>query len=853
MIGLAPLAWYFWTYRQVVDRQLTEGQQRLRQDVDNLGASLNEALEEVELSAQFVANEASRLLHQDVPEVSLTSLRELGYDWHKFTTREHGKIRQTIFLTRFASDVPTDAQIVGDELRFDSNVFLNAFHYLRRVSDKDTERSCGDDEWPMVLEETWTLLADIGHVESDEAWHHELNRRIRDKEELSDAVAYISGDSALGLGSPYAELDHEHRKSISAFRQRFLQFLLPLKMVHSGETPNELYEAVIKELESSDLPQKARLQRAYHDILLTHKLDEAYEQVKLKLYHTRPSYTDASRNPSHRFIPQLRTSWIYLTTADGLMRIFPYHCNETQPWNWDPAKMDYVTLPMSDEKACWTTAYWDTAGDGFMVTFSHPVADSTDVFRTISHDVTLSEIEHFLRHNLATGFGRDAQVFLVDGQGGILIFEGHEYPSDKPSGWHPTSPKANAELVYEWLENHEKRWLQGAVKAVVGEVAYDDERIVTDIKDDEGQLWSLAWTPVQNTGWRLAAYQTNDSVAALGELWWATLTSACVAGILVTSVGVALAFVMTKDIRRMNTVLRTTDRMSGGFVAQLRCVARRSSSSEISRLASAMAFQAESEYKLVAKARHEIRNPLVHLQACGRLVRRIASFSQKALRVSAEEDRYELEKESREIEMMAHRLISATERIKDCVDLLRDDPETRLEPELVNIEKCIRLAAHWADTDHRGLEKIVQINCDYNEPIECFRVRLTRVFINVFINAGDAILRKFERIKDGRIQVSVTGSDDVVHITIQDNGEGIQEGVLPRVFEQGYTTAEDTTERGYGLAVVQEIVEQLHSGKVKISSTVGSGTTVSIDIRKASNSFAAFPRSNEACVQRGQS
>jgi signal transduction histidine kinase len=108
-------------------------------------------------------------------------------------------------------------------------------------------------------------------------------------------------------------------------------------------------------------------------------------------------------------------------------------------------------------------------------------------------------------------------------------------------------------------------------------------------------------------------------------------------------------------------------------------------------------------------------------------------------------------------------------------------------------------------------------------PIECLPSELNQVFMNVLMNAGQAI-------KDqGIITVTTSVYGDRVHIDIGDDGEGIPADVLPRVFDPFYTTKPVGSGTGLGLAISYGIVTK-HHGTIEISSTPGQGTLLRIEL-----------------------
>ena len=77
-----------------------------------------------------------------------------------------------------------------------------------------------------------------------------------------------------------------------------------------------------------------------------------------------------------------------------------------------------------------------------------------------------------------------------------------------------------------------------------------------------------------------------------------------------------------------------------------------------------------------------------------------------------------------------------------------------------------------------------------------------------------------------RTEVSA-GLHEALIVTVQDTGCGMDARQLQRAFDDFYTTRQDGS--GLGLAFVRRVVEA-HGGEVKLSSTLGEGTTVTIEL-----------------------
>lgn len=83
---------------------------------------------------------------------------------------------------------------------------------------------------------------------------------------------------------------------------------------------------------------------------------------------------------------------------------------------------------------------------------------------------------------------------------------------------------------------------------------------------------------------------------------------------------------------------------------------------------------------------------------------------------------------------------------------------------------------------------------------------------------------------EGKIQVNLTGDDEIVQLSIQDTGPGIPVSEHYRVFERFYrgsTATPDKMGSGLGLAIAKQIVEA-HGGRIKVDSEEGVGSTFTV-------------------------
>jgi signal transduction histidine kinase len=120
----------------------------------------------------------------------------------------------------------------------------------------------------------------------------------------------------------------------------------------------------------------------------------------------------------------------------------------------------------------------------------------------------------------------------------------------------------------------------------------------------------------------------------------------------------------------------------------------------------------------------------------------------------------------------------------------------------------------------------ITVETDFGElpPVECWAGMLGQVFLNILVNAGQAI------DGPGRITVRTRAEGGTVHIAIADTGRGIQPEDRPKIFAGGFTTKAVGVGTGLGLSLSKKIVEETHCGSIDFESEAGVGTTFHIRI-----------------------
>ena len=132
------------------------------------------------------------------------------------------------------------------------------------------------------------------------------------------------------------------------------------------------------------------------------------------------------------------------------------------------------------------------------------------------------------------------------------------------------------------------------------------------------------------------------------------------------------------------------------------------------------------------------------------------------------------------------------------------------------------------------------------DEVPCVRAsesRLCQVFINLLVNAAQAMEKRDTGDREIRVKTRHDESAGLVGIDVADTGEGISEERRARIFEPFFTTKASGT--GLGLSICRDIIERM-GGRIDVASTVGKGTTFTVwlSTTREVNRSAASPQLN---------
>ena len=219
----------------------------------------------------------------------------------------------------------------------------------------------------------------------------------------------------------------------------------------------------------------------------------------------------------------------------------------------------------------------------------------------------------------------------------------------------------------------------------------------------------------------------------------------------------------------------------------------------------------ESIGTLAAGIAHEVGNPLASISALVQVVQRDTN------------DLFIKEK----LGLVKSQVTRISKIIRDLVDFSRP---SNYELHLTDINKSIKEAVEITRVGTKA--KNIKFETVLNEDVPSLPLipdQIQQVFLNILINAVDAITESPTNHRPDTIEVNSFVEDGNVMITFKDTGPGIKENNFNKVFEPFFTTKGQGKGTGLGLWVSYGIVKSFQ-GDIQIESSPGEKTTFTITL-----------------------
>jgi two-component system NtrC family sensor kinase len=240
--------------------------------------------------------------------------------------------------------------------------------------------------------------------------------------------------------------------------------------------------------------------------------------------------------------------------------------------------------------------------------------------------------------------------------------------------------------------------------------------------------------------------------------------------------------------------------------------------------------------QLAAGVAHEINNPIgfvtSNLGTLQKYMGRVGEFlhrqaelfpqaagDDRALRLAQIRKQLKIEPILEDLPALIAESLDGVERVRKIVQNLKSFSRIdQSDYSLADINQCLddTLNIIWNELKYK-----CTVKKEYGDlpQTRCYPQQLNQVFMNLLVNAAQAIESK------GEIVITTRASETEITIAIADSGSGIPPENLGRIFEPFFTTKEVGKGTGLGLSITYDIVTKKHGGRIEVTSEPGKGTT----------------------------
>ncbi len=228
-------------------------------------------------------------------------------------------------------------------------------------------------------------------------------------------------------------------------------------------------------------------------------------------------------------------------------------------------------------------------------------------------------------------------------------------------------------------------------------------------------------------------------------------------------------------------------------------------------LVDALEDEKEKQNRIIASISHDIKTPLTS----------ILGYSDRLLNAKLDENR-----KNDYIEKIHNKAITLRDLTEEFDDYLSCNLKDTLKREDIPINDFLNVIRKDYNDDlaEKGIKLFIQNDCE-GEVLHIDSAKMKRVFSNIIANSARYTPKK------GKINIKCKKIDKYIEFTISDNGEGVAEKDLNRIFEPLFTSDPSRKISGLGLSICKEIVEN-HGGYIYARNNENKGLDIIFTIKR---------------------
>jgi two-component system, NtrC family, sensor kinase len=239
--------------------------------------------------------------------------------------------------------------------------------------------------------------------------------------------------------------------------------------------------------------------------------------------------------------------------------------------------------------------------------------------------------------------------------------------------------------------------------------------------------------------------------------------------------------------------------------------------------------------ELTAGIAHEIQNPLNFVNNFSEINKELVDELQSELKSGNTEEAIAISNDIKDNEeKINHHGKRADAIVKGMLQHSRSSTGIK-EPTNINAlaDEYLRLAYHGLRAKDKGFN--ATLKTDFDESIDKINIvpqDIGRIFLNLYNNSFYAVAEKKKQQAENyepSILVSTRKVENKIYIHVKDNGNGIPQKVIDKIFQPFFTTKPTGQGTGLGLSLSYDIVKA-HGGEIKVETKEGQGSEFTIQL-----------------------
>lgn len=242
--------------------------------------------------------------------------------------------------------------------------------------------------------------------------------------------------------------------------------------------------------------------------------------------------------------------------------------------------------------------------------------------------------------------------------------------------------------------------------------------------------------------------------------------------------------------------------------------------------------------ELTAGIAHEIQNPLNFVNNFSEVSTELVTEMNEALANGNIDEATLIATDLKEnLEKINHHGKRAGEIVKSMLQHSRTGSGQK-EPADINalVDEYLRLAYHGFRAKDKTFNAMMKTDLDKNLPkIPVIPQEIGRVVLNLITNAFYVVNEKSKALNDGGntkydpvVSVRTVKHDDKIQVSVTDNGNGIPQHLVSKIFQPFFSTKPTGKGTGLGLSLSYDIVTKAHNGTLEVETYEGEGSTFHI-------------------------